>query len=75
MQAIVAEPTEESKDPKTATEVVAEILPKLKFLQNVGLEAPAPKKSATSDVHARVQELKEEIQAERQDSEVLRCQI
>ncbi|CAN6372074.1 unnamed protein product [Urochloa humidicola] len=75
MQAILSEPTEEGKDPKTATEAVAVVLPKSKFLQNVGLEAPAPKKSAASAVHARVQELEEEIQEERQDSAALRCQI
>ncbi|CAL4977111.1 unnamed protein product [Urochloa decumbens] len=75
MKAIIAEPTEDGQDPKTATEAVLEILPKSKFLRNVGLEAPAPKKSATTAVHARVQELKAEVQAERQGSAALRCQI
>ncbi|CAL4964457.1 unnamed protein product [Urochloa decumbens] len=75
MKAIIAEPTEDGQDPKTATEAVLEILPKSKFLRNVGLEAPAPKKSATTVVHARVQELKAEVQAERQGSAALRCQI
>ncbi|CAL5017487.1 unnamed protein product [Urochloa decumbens] len=75
MKAIIAEPTEDGQDPKTATEAVLEILPKSKFLRNVGLEAPAPKKSATTVVHARVQELEAEVQAERQGSAALRCQI
>ncbi|CAL5066350.1 unnamed protein product [Urochloa decumbens] len=75
MKAIIAEPTEDGQDPKTATEAVLEILPKSKFLRNVGLEAPAPKKSATTAVHARVQELESEVQAERQGSAALRCQI
>ncbi|CAL5066356.1 unnamed protein product [Urochloa decumbens] len=75
MKAIVAEPTEDGQDPKTATEAVLEILPKSKFLRNVGLEAPAPKKSATIAVHARVQELEAEVQAEMQGSAALRCQI
>ncbi|CAN6289597.1 unnamed protein product [Urochloa humidicola] len=75
MKAIVAEPTQEGQDPKTATEAVAQVLPRSKFLQNVGLEAPAPKKSATTAVRARVQELEAEVQAERQGSAALRFQI
>ncbi|CAL4997926.1 unnamed protein product [Urochloa decumbens] len=74
MKAIVAEPTE-GQDPKSATQVVAEVLPKSKFLKNVGLLAPAPKKSATTAVQARVQELEAEVKMERQDSAALRCQI
>lgn len=75
MQAIVAEPTEEGKDPKTATEAVAYVLASSKFLQNIGLETTVPKKSATSAVWARVQELEAEVQAEKADSAALRCQI
>ncbi|CAL5028948.1 unnamed protein product [Urochloa decumbens] len=75
MRAIVAEPTEEGQDPKSAIDVVAEVLPKSKFLRNVGLEGVAPKKSATTAIQARVQELEAEVQAERQGAEALRCQI
>ncbi|CAN6270633.1 unnamed protein product, partial [Urochloa humidicola] len=61
MRAIVAEPTEEGQDPKSAIDAVAEVLPKSKFLRNVGLEVPGPKKSSTTAVHARVHELEVEI--------------
>ncbi|CAM0146444.1 unnamed protein product [Urochloa decumbens] len=75
MKAIVDEPTAEGQDLKSATEAVAAVLPKSKFLQNIGLQAPAPKKSATNAVHARVQELEAEVETERQDSAALRSQI
>ncbi|CAO2187745.1 unnamed protein product [Urochloa humidicola] len=72
MQAIMAEPTDEGQAPKTATEAVAEVLSSTRFLQNVGLETSAPKKSGTD---ARVQELEAQVQAEGQESEALRSQI
>ncbi|CAL4950745.1 unnamed protein product [Urochloa decumbens] len=75
MKAIVDEPTAEGQDLKSATEAVAAVLPKSKFLQNIGLQAPAPKKSATNVVHARVQELEAEVETERQGSAALRSQI
>ncbi|CAN6231496.1 unnamed protein product [Urochloa humidicola] len=75
MRAIMAEPTEKGQDPKSAIDAVAEVLPKSKFLRNVGLEVPGPKKSSTTVVHARVHELEAEIQAEREGAEALRCQI
>ncbi|CAN6317746.1 unnamed protein product [Urochloa humidicola] len=74
MRDIVAEPTEEGQDPKSALDAVAEVLPKSKFLRNVGLEVPGPKKNSTT-AHARVHELEAEIQAEREGAEALRCQI
>ncbi|CAL4988106.1 unnamed protein product [Urochloa decumbens] len=73
--AIVDEPTAEGQDPKSATEAVVAVLPKSKFLQNIGLQAPAPKKSATNVVHARVQEFEAEVETERQGSAALRSQI
>ncbi|CAN6299706.1 unnamed protein product [Urochloa humidicola] len=75
MRAIVAEPTEEGQDPKSAINAVAQVLPKSKFLRNVGLEVPGPKKSSTTAVHARVYEFEVEIQVEREGAEALRCQI
>ncbi|CAL4985272.1 unnamed protein product [Urochloa decumbens] len=74
MEAIVSEPTQ-GQDSKTATEAVAEVFPSSKFLQDVSLETSAPKKSAPSALCARVQELEEEVQAERQESAALRSQI
>ena len=50
-------------------------MPSSKFLQNIGLETTAPKKSATPAVRARVQELEAEVQAEKEDSAALKCQI
>ncbi|CAN6166218.1 unnamed protein product [Urochloa humidicola] len=75
MEAIVAEPTEEGEEPKTAVDAVLEVLPSSKFLQNVGLETSAPKKNATTAVHARVHELEAEVEAERQKSATLTSQI
>ncbi|CAO2188758.1 unnamed protein product [Urochloa humidicola] len=75
MRAIVAEPTEEGQDPKSVVDAVAQVLPKSKFLRNVGLKVPGPKKSSTIAVHARVHELESKIQAEREGAEALRCQI
>nr|CAB3466325.1 unnamed protein product [Digitaria exilis] len=73
MKAIMAEPTAEGQDPKTPAEAIAQVLPSSKFLQNVGLEKKAPNK--TTATAARVLELEAEVQAERQDATVLRCQL
>ncbi|CAL4971024.1 unnamed protein product [Urochloa decumbens] len=75
MEGVVAKPTEEGQDPKSATEAIAEVLPSSKFLQNVDLETATSKKSATSDVLAIVQELKAEVQAEKQVSAALRNEL
>jgi len=70
MVAVVADPPEEGQATKTPTEAVAQVLPSTKFLQNVGLEIPALKKSTSAS--AQVQELQAEIQSERENSAALR---
>nr|XP_034590461.1 uncharacterized protein LOC117852463 [Setaria viridis] len=64
MKAIMAELVEEGQAQKSATEAVAQVLPSTKFLQNAGFETAAPKRSVTSAVGARVQELEAEVHAE-----------
>ncbi|CAL4985232.1 unnamed protein product [Urochloa decumbens] len=71
MRAIVAEPTEEGQDPKSTIDTVAEVLPKSKFLRNVGLEVVAPKKSATTAVQGK--ELEEELEVSA--AVVLSCSV
>jgi len=66
MVAIVAEPPEEGQVTKTPTEAVAQVLTSTKFLRNVGLEIPAPKKRTSA--YAQVQQLQAEVKLERQGS-------
>ncbi|WVZ49375.1 hypothetical protein U9M48_000742 [Paspalum notatum var. saurae] len=70
MEAIVAEAVEDGQVPKTPDEAVFQVLPKTKFLSNVGLQSVAPKRNAKSA--ARVQELELELQAEKQGALDLR---
>jgi hypothetical protein len=60
MESIVAAPVEEGQVPKTPAEVVAQVLLKSKFLQNIGLKLAAPKRSSKAINDARVIELEEE---------------
>ena len=66
MVAVVADPPEEGQATKTPTEAVAQVLTLTKFLRNVGLEIPAPKKSTSA--YAQVQQLQAEVKLERQGS-------
>ncbi|CAN6288369.1 unnamed protein product [Urochloa humidicola] len=75
MEAIIAEPAEEGQVQKTPVEAVAQVLPSSSFLQNVGLEQEAPKRSAKSSAAARVEELQVEVEAEKQCSAVLRDKL
>ncbi|CAL5018621.1 unnamed protein product [Urochloa decumbens] len=76
MEAIIAEPAEEGQVQKTPVEAVAQVLPSSSsFLQNVGLEQAAPKRSGKSANVARVEELEAEVEAEKQGSAVLRDKI
>ena len=59
----MAEPTQEGQAPKTPVEVVAQVLPSSKFLQNVGLQPAGANKRANT---ARVHELEAEVQQEKQ---------
>uniref|UniRef100_A0A0D3HLH5 Uncharacterized protein n=1 Tax=Oryza barthii TaxID=65489 RepID=A0A0D3HLH5_9ORYZ len=64
MEAIIDDPSQEGQEPKTHTEVVSQVMPKSKFLQNVDLESTAPKRSGKGVVVARVQELEAELEVE-----------
>ena len=46
MEAYVAEPTKEGKDPKTPLQAVAHVVPKSMFLRNVGLQSTEMKRKA-----------------------------
>ena len=70
MEAIVAEAVKDGQVPKTPDEAVFQVLPKTKFLSNVGLQSVAPKRNAKSA--ARIQELELELQAEKQGALDLR---
>jgi len=51
MEAIMAEPTQEGQAPKTPVEVVAQVLPSSKYLQNVGLQRAGPNSVPTLHVY------------------------
>lgn len=72
MEAIIADPVQEGQTPKTHIEVVSQVLPKSKFLQNVGLESATSKRSGKAVVAARVEELEAELEAEKQCAADLR---
>jgi len=57
MESIVVAPVEDGQVVKTSAEVVAQVLPKSKFLQNIGLQLAAPKRSSKAINDARVIEL------------------
>ena len=65
----MAEPTQEGQAPKTPVEVVAQVLPSSKYLQNVGLRQAGPNKHANN---ACVHELEVEVQLEKQVAAALR---
>jgi len=69
MEAIMAEPTQEGQAPKTPVEVVAQVLPSSKYLQNVGLRQAGPNKHANN---ACVHEFEVEVQLEKQVAAALR---
>uniref|UniRef100_A0A0A9DTU3 Uncharacterized protein n=1 Tax=Arundo donax TaxID=35708 RepID=A0A0A9DTU3_ARUDO len=75
MEAIMGEPVEEGQEPKSATEVVSQVLQSTKFLQNVGLESASSKKSCKAAVDARVQELEGALEIEKQGVADLREKI
>uniref|UniRef100_A0A0E0LCM0 Uncharacterized protein n=1 Tax=Oryza punctata TaxID=4537 RepID=A0A0E0LCM0_ORYPU len=44
MEAIIDDLVQDGEEPKTHTEVISQVMPKSKFLQNAGLESAAPKR-------------------------------
>jgi len=75
MESIAAAPVEDVQVSKTPTEVVAQVLPKSKFLQNIGLQLAAPKRSSKAINDARVIELEAEVAARKQDKEELKDEM
>ena len=75
MESIMAAPAEEGQVSKIPAEAVAQVLPKSKFLQNIGLQLAAPKRSSKAINDARVEELEAEVAAEKQDKEELKDQL
>lgn len=76
MEAYVAQPTEEGKDPKTPVEAVAHVLPKSTFLRNVGMQSTEMKKNAkAAAMNDRVRELESELHAEKMGSARMQLQI
>lgn len=45
MEAIIDDPLQDGEEPKNCNEVISQVMPKTKFLQNVGLESAAPKRN------------------------------
>jgi TolA-binding protein len=76
MEAYVAQPTEEGKDPKTPVEAVAHVLSKSTFLRNVGLQSTEMKRNAKSAaMNDRVHDLESKLEAEKMGSAGLRSQV
>ncbi|CAD6248441.1 unnamed protein product [Miscanthus lutarioriparius] len=75
MESIAAAPEEDGQVLKTPAEIVAQVLLKLKFLQNIGLQLAAPKRSSNAINDARVIELETEVAAGKQDKEELKDEM
>jgi chromosome segregation ATPase len=76
MEAIAAQAPQEGQVAKTATQAVAQVLPTSKFLQNIGIESAATKRSAkAAEVAKRVQELESELVAEKEGAAEVRVQM
>ncbi|KAJ1258746.1 hypothetical protein BS78_10G099500 [Paspalum vaginatum] len=75
MEEMVAAPVEDGQQPKSATEVVSNVLPGSSvFLRNVALQS-ASKKSSTTTVSAKVQQLQDQLEAEKQEKNRLREEV
>jgi len=76
MEAFVAQPIEEGKDPKTPVEAVAHVLPKSTFLRKVGMQSTEMKRNLkAAAMNDRVHELESELEAEKMGSAGLRSQV
>ena len=75
MEEMVAAPVQDGQQPKSPTEVVSNVLPGSGvFLRNVGLQS-ASKKSSTTIVSAKVQQLQDELETEKQEKDGLREEV
>jgi len=69
MEAYVAQPTEDGKDPKTPVQAAAHVLPKSTFLRIVGMQSAAIKRNAkAAAMNDRINELESELQAKKMGS-------
>jgi len=76
MEANVAQPTEEGRDPKTPVQAVAHVMPKSTFLRIVGMQSAAIKRNAkAAAMNDRINELESELQAEQMGSAGLQSQL
>ena len=75
MESIAAAPVEDGQVSKTPAEIAAQVLPKSKFLQNIGLQLAAPKRSSKAINDAWVIELETEVAAGKQDKEELKDEM
>jgi predicted nuclease with TOPRIM domain len=74
MEAMVTAPAEDGQQQMSPTEVVSEVLSGSSlFLRNVGLQATS-KKSFTT-ISAKVQELQDQLESERQEKDGLREEV
>jgi len=76
MEAITAQAPQEGQVAKTLIQAIAQVLPTSKFLQNIGIESAAMKRSAkAAEVAKRVQELESELVAEKEGAAEVRVQM
>ena len=74
MEEMVA-PVKDGQQPKSPVEVVSNVLPGSSvFLHNVGLKS-ASQKSSTTTVSAKVQQLQDELETEKQEKDGLREEV
>lgn len=74
MEEKAAAPPPEGKDAVTPTQAVLQVMPKSTFLRNVGMQ-PAASKTKAGEVDVRVQELENELVAEKEGSAAVRAQV
>jgi predicted nuclease with TOPRIM domain len=75
MEAMVAAPVKDGQQLKSPTKVVSNVLPSSSlFLRNVGLQSTS-KKSSTTPVSAKVQQLQDRLETERQEKDGLQEEV
>jgi hypothetical protein len=75
MEEIVAAPVQDGQQLKSPTEVISNVLPDSSvFLSNVGLQF-ASKKRSTMIVCAKVQQLQDELESEKQEKDGLQEEV
>jgi peptidoglycan hydrolase CwlO-like protein len=76
MEEKVTAPPQEGQDAVTPTKAVLQVMPKTTFLRNIGIQPAASKRDTkATEVDARVQELENELAAEKEGSAAVRAQV